>query len=159
MNASNTQSQLVVSLLRAHTLITPRWRQELVSTKPNGAVVDYGNFNDNITHPGHHTGCIEKDMANYMFQEGPIAHYVDASTWNTYKSGVVTTCGTSINHGVQAVGLNMEADVPYWIIRNSWGGDWANNGYLYVKYGEDLCRLTSSPMITTTSLANVVDAF
>lgn len=124
-------------------------------------VVDYSNFNDNITHPGEDTtpGCIEKDMANYMFQEGPIALYVDASTWNTYKSGVMTTCGTSINHGVQAVGLNMEADVPYWIIRNSWGGDWANNGYLYVKYGEDLCRLTSSPLITTTSLANVVDAF
>jgi hypothetical protein len=139
---------------------------DTVFCRPNVAngvatVVSYSNFNDNITHPGEDTtpGCIEKDMANYLFKEGPIALYVDASTWNTYKGGVMTTCGTSINHGVQAVGLNMEADVPYWIIRNSWGGDWANEGYLYMKYGDDLCRLTYSPMITTTSMANVVDAF
>lgn len=124
-------------------------------------VTHYSNFNDNSTHPGEDTSpaCVEKDMANYMLREGPIALYVDASTWNTYTGGVLTTCGTKINHGVQAVGLNMEADVPYWIVRNSWGGDWGLNGYLYIKYGEDLCRITSNPLITLTSLTNVVDAF
>lgn len=30
-------------------------------------------------------------------------------------------------------------DVPFYIVRNSWGTDFGNNGYLYIKYGENVC--------------------
>jgi C1A family cysteine protease len=50
-----------------------------------------------------------------------------------YSSGVYTNddyCGSSLNHGVAVVGFNTKAKVPYFIVRNSWGPGWGDNGYI-----------------------------
>jgi len=36
---------------------------------------------------------------------GPVSIAVDASTFSTYKSGILTKCGTSANHGSLVVGV------------------------------------------------------
>lgn len=41
-------------------------------------------------------------------------------------------CGNDINHAVNAVGFNGNAPVPYYIVRNSWGADWGENGYVRI---------------------------
>ena len=49
---------------------------------------------------------------------------VDASSWQTYYSGIVgSSCGHSLDHCVQAVGLHASGNTPYWIVRNSWNTD------------------------------------
>jgi len=35
---------------------------------------------------------------------GPVSICVDASSWQTYQGGVITTCGTSVDHCVQLTG-------------------------------------------------------
>ena len=38
-------------------------------------------------------------------------------------------CGTSINHGIAAVGYGEEDGVKYYKVRNSWGEGWGEGGY------------------------------
>ena len=63
----------------------------------------------------------EASMAAYMLdtaEGGPIAAVVDASEWQTYTHGTITSCGMDVNHAVQITGVNLNADE--WRIRNSW---------------------------------------
>ncbi|KAJ0913787.1 putative zingipain [Helianthus annuus] len=36
----------------------------------------------------------------------------------------------SINHTITIVGYGREDDVDYWIIKNSWGTDWGEQGFM-----------------------------
>jgi C1A family cysteine protease len=31
--------------------------------------------------------------------------------------------------------------VKYWIVRNTWGSDWGENGYVRLKFGENTCGI------------------
>jgi len=85
----------------------------------------------------------EQEMVNYLVANGPLSICVDAETWQYYTSGVLTAanCGTSIDHCVEAIGYNLGASTPYWIVRNSWGQDWGVAGYIWLQYGKDTCAM------------------
>merc|ERR1712224_753427 len=71
-----------------------------------------------------------------QIQESPMSICVDAQLWQTYQGGVITSssgCGTQLDHAVQATGYNAEGN--YWIVRNSWGESWGENGFVWVEYG------------------------
>uniref|UniRef100_A0A8R7UIB4 Peptidase C1A papain C-terminal domain-containing protein n=2 Tax=Triticum TaxID=4564 RepID=A0A8R7UIB4_TRIUA len=65
-----------------------------------------------------------------------------------YKSGVYSSdhCGTTpddVNHAVLAVGYGVENGVPYWLIKNSWGADWGDNGYFKMEMGKNMCAVAT----------------
>ena len=68
-----------------------------------------------------------------------VAIEADASIFQFYQGGVITdkSCGTNLNHGVLIVGYGIENDTPYWLIKNSWGKDWGDNGYVKILRSDD----------------------
>jgi len=98
-----------------------------------------------VTVTGYKTLSGESSMASYMTSTGPLSVCLDASSWNSYTGGVMTTCGKSVDHCVQAVGINTDASTPFWIVRNSWGTSWGESGYIWLKYGSNTCNIASDP--------------
>jgi len=86
----------------------------------------------------------EQTMLNNLYSWSPLSICVDASTWQDYTGGVypASSCGSSLDHCVQAVGYNLAASTPYWIVRNSWGTSWGESGYIRLQYGQNTCGLT-----------------
>jgi hypothetical protein len=94
----------------------------------------------------------ETVMKSYIASSGPLSVCVDANDWGGYSGGIKTTCGTSIDHCVQLVGYGTEMGTDYWKVRNSWGNDWGEDGYVRLKIGGNLCKLANGPTATSTSV-------
>jgi C1A family cysteine protease len=91
----------------------------------------------------------ESAMETYVLNNGPLSVCIDASNWASYTHGILSTCGTTVDHCVQAVGI--DTDDGYWLIRNSWGTDWGIDGYIKIKSGVNMCDITYLPTYTTVS--------
>jgi C1A family cysteine protease len=74
----------------------------------------------------------------------PISVAVDASNWSLYRSGILSTCGTGVNHGVLLVG----ASDSFWRIKNSWATTWGESGYIRIARG-NTCAVCSYPSYPT----------
>ena len=92
------------------------------------------------------TSCSDVAMNNQVDLKkavalGPISIAIEADTFlfQSYSSGVITSsaCGTNLDHGVLIVGYGEENDVPYWLVKNSWGQDWGLDGYVKILRSED----------------------
>ena len=74
-------------------------------------------------------------LLNAIAQQ-PISVALDAgsSVFQGYQSGVVNSeaCGTSINHAVTAIGYGVENGQEYYLVRNSWGAGWGDQGYIKI---------------------------
>eukprot|EP00343_Euplotes_focardii_P007473 CAMPEP_0205818830 /NCGR_PEP_ID=MMETSP0206-20130828/894_1 /ASSEMBLY_ACC=CAM_ASM_000279 /TAXON_ID=36767 /ORGANISM="Euplotes focardii, Strain TN1" /LENGTH=316 /DNA_ID=CAMNT_0053111609 /DNA_START=43 /DNA_END=993 /DNA_ORIENTATION=- len=81
----------------------------------------------------------EKSLVNELVANGPIAVAVDASSWSFYNSGVLDSCGSSLNHGVTLVATDGDSLK----IRNSWAGSWGEEGYIRLAAGKNLCGVAN----------------
>lgn len=84
------------------------------------------------------SGGNEANLVQALVGNGPLSICIDAHNWPDYKSGVITSCGTWIDHCVQLVGyvnnpngtkadaagaagpVRSGADSSYYIVKNSW---------------------------------------
>jgi len=73
---------------------------------------------------------------------GPVSIALDAETklFQSYKSGVITSdsCGTTLDHGVLIVGYGEEDGIKYWLVKNSWGSSWGDDGYIKIERSESI---------------------
>jgi C1A family cysteine protease len=80
--------------------------------------------------------CVENATVDQMKQMindvGPLSIAVAANDFQTYGKGVLTCRYAGLNHGVLLVGYGTEGTTPYWIVKNSWGKNWGETGFVRV---------------------------
>ncbi|XP_067000330.2 cathepsin O isoform X2 [Anabrus simplex] len=89
----------------------------------------------------------EEALLATLAYHGPVIAAINALSWQNYLGGVIQFhCDSSlehINHAVQIVGYDRSGDVPHYIVRNSWGPEFGDKGYIYIAIGSNVCGLAS----------------
>ncbi|GER50329.1 cysteine proteinase [Striga asiatica] len=100
----------------------------------------------------------EDQIAANLVKNGPLAVAINAVFMQTYVKGVSCPyiCSKRLDHGVLLVGYGESGyapirmkDKPYWIIKNSWGENWGENGYYKICRGRNVCGVDS--MVSTVA--------
>jgi C1A family cysteine protease len=88
----------------------------------------------------------------------PVSVAIEADTryFQSYSGGVLTssTCGTNLDHGVLAVGYGTENGIDYYLVKNSWGTSWGENGYVKIARSKStndpgICGIAMDPSFPT----------
>lgn len=86
---------------------------------------------------------------NVINTTGPVVAYISAKILRyDFGTGVYDNdaCENEpIDHVVLLVGYGTDAQSgkDYWIVRNTWGTDWAENGYGRIRRGKNTCNIES----------------
>ncbi|KAL7118706.1 hypothetical protein ACP275_02G019100 [Erythranthe tilingii] len=100
----------------------------------------------------------EDQIAANLVKNGPLAVAINAAYMQTYMKGVSCPyiCTKRLDHGVLLVGYGETGyspirmkEKPYWIIKNSWGPNWGEDGYYKICRGRNICGVDS--MVSTVA--------
>uniref|UniRef100_A0A336MCR0 CSON013588 protein n=1 Tax=Culicoides sonorensis TaxID=179676 RepID=A0A336MCR0_CULSO len=94
----------------------------------------------------------ETAIAQFLVQNGPIAVALNANAMQFYRGGVskpwkMLCSSKNLDHGVLMVGYGVaeypkfNKSLPYWIIKNSWGPKWGEQGYYRLYRGDNRCGI------------------
>ncbi|XP_058925995.1 cathepsin W [Kogia breviceps] len=112
----------------------------------------------------------EQSIARYLATQGPITVTINKKLLQQYQKGVIkatpTTCDPQlVDHSVLLVGFGKSKSaegrqaeavsswshphprysIPYWILKNSWGANWGEEGYFRLHRGSNTCGITKYP--------------
>lgn len=96
----------------------------------------------------------EDGIAKWLTKNGPVSIGINANAMQFYRGGIShpwkALCGaSSLDHGVLLVGYGVanypkfHKILPYWIVKNSWGPKWGEQGYYRVYRGDNTCGVSS----------------
>lgn len=90
----------------------------------------------------------ENEIKAFLQQRGPLSIAVNAGPFQFYQGGILESdekeCDPKeLNHGVALVGYGSENGKEYWIVRNSWGQGWGEQGYIRVALGKGVCGINT----------------
>jgi len=79
---------------------------------------------------------LSADQLIAAIAQGPTSVTVEADRWafQLYNGGVLNAqdCGTNLDHAITGIGYGTEGGQQYYIVRNSWGDRWGEEGYIRI---------------------------
>nr|ACG63793.1 silicatein A1 [Latrunculia oparinae] len=97
----------------------------------------------------------ESDLLGAVANVGPVAVAIDGSSnaFRFYSSGVYDSsrCSSSkLNHAIVVTGYGSYSGKKYWLVKNSWGKNWGNYGYIMMARGKyNQCGIASDASYPT----------
>jgi len=85
-----------------------------------------------------------------LHTNGPLAVNVDITKeFFFYKSGVYSNAeckndAPSLDHGMLAVGFDLDAPIPFTLVRNSWGAVWGEGGFARIAQKGNTCGVATA---------------
>ncbi|KAM5245518.1 dipeptidyl peptidase 1 [Ctenodactylus gundi] len=109
---------------------------------------------------GFYGGCNEALMKLELVRHGPLAVAFEVQDdFLHYRGGIYHHTGLKdpfnpfelTNHAVLLVGYGTDSGtgMDYWIVKNSWGTKWGENGYFRILRGADECAIESIAVAAT----------
>uniref|UniRef100_A0A8C2I8F5 Dipeptidyl peptidase 1 n=1 Tax=Cyprinus carpio TaxID=7962 RepID=A0A8C2I8F5_CYPCA len=109
---------------------------------------------------GFYGGCSEAAMMLELVRNGPMGVALEVyPDFMNYKEGIYHHTGLRdsinpfelTNHAVLLVGYGKchKTGEKYWIVKNSWGAGWGENGFFRIRRGTDECAIESIAVAAT----------
>jgi len=109
------------------------------SDKPCNGPYDHPYLLENWAFIGSEHGVPQRDAIKQAIMDyGPVSAAVRATNdWSSYSGGVYNNDASGrVNHAITLVGWDDSmGSKGVWILKNSWGTGWGDNGYMYIEYG------------------------
>jgi len=99
-----------------------------------------------VTISGYHSVSRGESALKNALNDGPASLCLAASSWQTYRGGILARCDNQVDHCVQGTGYSGSS---YWRIRNSWGTSWGESGFIRLAQGSDLCKVSDDTTYPT----------
>ncbi|XP_058746600.1 cysteine proteinase 15A-like [Vicia villosa] len=98
----------------------------------------------------------EGQITANLVKNGPLSVSINAGMLQTYTSGIScpNICDKdSLNHNVLLIGFEKDA----WILKNSWGTDWGEEGFFRLCRGKNICGMNFRVMSVDAAIKDTGD--
>jgi cathepsin F len=136
---------LVTTAQYPYTGMTGQCKQNLPS--PNAPVTNYTCLSHTAATNGGPAS--ETHMQQFLMNNGPLSIAMDATPLMSYSGGILGQNGLQcsqdrLDHAIIIVGWGQAQGTDYWLVRNSWGAQWGEQGYFRVVRNQDACGLAAA---------------
>jgi C1A family cysteine protease len=89
----------------------------------------------------------ERALAEAIAQYGTLTMSISGENrdFQMYRGGIYDnpSCSKNVDHLISVVGYGSENGKDFWIVKNSWGATWGENGFGRVRRGVNMCGVVS----------------
>ncbi|XP_064076719.1 procathepsin L-like [Vanessa tameamea] len=93
----------------------------------------------------------EDELANKLANIGPLSIAIDAGVLQQYHGGIIADnycSGSQIDHAVVLVGYGTDENgIKYWVVKNSWGIGFGEQGYFRMQRGVNCLGVMNTPAL------------